>query len=95
MYFVYVLTNYNRKVMYIGVTNDLKRRLYEHQHGISDSFTKRYKVNKLVYFQETTDVYSAILREKEIKGWKRERKNQLVETMNPEWKDLGMRLELQ
>ena len=88
-YYVYIITTQNNKVMYIGVTNDLERRLYEHKHKIIDGFTKRYNINKLVYYEYTEDVYSAIEREKQLKGWRRDRKNSLVETMNPEWKDLS------
>ncbi len=75
--------------MYIGMTNDLQRRLYEHKNELIEGFTKRYKVHKLVYFEETTDVKAAIEREKQLKGWLRKRKNELVETTNPEWKDLS------
>ena len=75
--------------MYVGVTNNLERRLYEHTHGLIDGFTKKYKVHKLVYFETTTDVTAAILREKEIKKWRREKKNSLVMSQNPEWRDLG------
>ncbi len=63
--------------------------MYEHKNKLIDGFTKRYNVNKLVYYEETTDVYSAISREKEIKGWLRKKKNQLVETINPQWSDLS------
>ena len=88
-YYVYVLTNKSNRVMYIGVTNNLERRLYEHKQELIEGFTKRYHVNKLVYFETTTDVRSAIEREKQLKGWRRARKNELVETMNPEWRDLS------
>ena len=88
-YFVYILTNWNNKVMYIGMTNDLERRLYEHKNKLVEGFTKRYNIHKLVYYEHTTDVYEAIAREKEIKKWRREKKNRLVETMNPEWNDLS------
>ena len=88
-YYVYILTNKNNRVMYIGVTNDLERRLYEHKHELVDGFTKRYHVHKLVYYEQTSDVRSAIQREKELKGWLREKKNTLVETMNPDWHDLS------
>ena len=88
-YYVYILTNWNNRVMYIGVTNDLQRRLYEHKNNLIDGFTKRYNVHKLVYYEETTDVRSALEREKQLKGWLRKRKNELVETTNPEWKDLS------
>ncbi len=75
--------------MYIGVTNNLERRVYEHKQELIEGFTKRYHVNKLVYFETTTDVRSAIEREKQLKGWLRSRKNALVESMNPEWRDLS------
>ncbi len=89
LYYVYMLTNWNSKVLYTGVTNDLNRRLYEHKHKLIDGFTKKYRVFKFVYFESTTDVTSAIAREKEIKGWTRRIKNALIEAMNPTWKDLS------
>ncbi len=88
-YYVYILTNWNNKVMYIGMTNNLERRLFEHKNKINDGFTKKYNVNKLVYFEETSDVHAAIDREKEIKKWRREKKNNLVLSLNPQWKDLS------
>lgn len=88
-YYVYLLTNWNNKVMYIGITSDLKRRLYEHRNKLVKGFTEKYNVTKLVYFETTTDVTSAIAREKETKKWRREKKNRLVETINPDWKDLS------
>jgi putative endonuclease len=78
--------------MYVGFTNDLKRRIYEHQNKLVKGFTERYNVNKLVYFEETSDVAAGTTREKEIKKWRREKKNNLVFKMNPEWKDLSMEL---
>jgi putative endonuclease len=75
--------------MYVGMTNDLERRLYEHKNKLVEGFTKKYNIYRLVYYEHTTDVYEAIAREKEIKKWRREKKNILVETMNPEWKDLS------
>lgn len=89
MYYVYMITNKSNSVLYTGITNDLERRVYEHKNKLIKGFTSKYNVNKLVYFDHTTDVISAITREKEIKGWKRDRKNKLVESMNPEWKDLS------
>ncbi len=89
MYFVYIITNWNYKVMYIGVTNDLYKRLYQHKNKLIDGFTKKYNVNKLVYFETTEDIRSAIIREKQLKGWVRKKKNDLVITLNPEWKNLG------
>ena len=88
-YYVYMLTNVTGTVLYTGVTRDLIRRVYEHRHHLApDSFTARYDVRKLVYFEETNDVRAAIEREKQIKGWNRKRKNALVEAMNPLWEDL-------
>jgi putative endonuclease len=84
-----MLTNWSNKILYTGVTNDLKRRLYEHKHKMIDGFTKKYQVFKLVYFESTSDVTSAIAREKQIKGWTRHKKNSLIEAMNPAWKDLS------
>ena len=75
--------------MYLGVTNDLVRRIYEHKNKLVKGFTEKYNVNKLVYFEETGDVRSALTREKEIKKWRREKKNALVISINPEWKDLS------
>ena len=88
-YYVYLLTNKNDKVMYIGVTNNLERRVHEHKTKMDTGFTAKYNVNKLVYFEETNDVLGAIAREKEIKKWRREKKNNLVVSVNPEWKDLS------
>ncbi|MCK6629580.1 MAG: GIY-YIG nuclease family protein [Anaerolineae bacterium] len=90
-YYVYLLTNWNDQVIYVGVTNNLERRLYEHKHKLVQGFTAKYNVNKLVYFEETSDVNAALHREKEIKKWRREKKNDLVTSMNPEWQDLSER----
>ena len=88
-YFVYILANAAHTVLYTGVTADLMRRMYEHRNGLVDGFTKRYHVHQLVYFEQTNDVYSAISREKEIKGWRREKKIALIGQMNPKWIDLA------
>jgi len=88
-YYVYLLTNWNNKVMYIGVTNNLERRIYEHKNKLIKGFTEKYNLNKLVYFEETQDIHSAISREKEIKKWRREKKDQLVNQDNPAWQDLS------
>ena len=88
-YYVYILTNWNDQVMYIGVTNDLERRLYEHKNHLVDGFTKKYHVDKLVYYEMTGDVRAAIAREKQLKGWTRAKKNALVRTLNPDWLDLS------
>ena len=88
-YYVYILTNWNDSVMYIGVTNNLTRRLYEHRNHLVDGFTKKYNVHKLVYYEYTNDVYSALEREKQLKGWSRAKKNALVAKSNPTWIDLS------
>jgi putative endonuclease len=88
-YYVYLLTNWNNKVMYVGVTNNLERRIYEHKHKLVQGFTQKYNVDKLVYFEETKDVHAALEREKEIKKWRREKKNALVLKDNTEWRDLS------
>ena len=88
-YYVYVLTNSNKNVLYTGITNDLVRRVYEHKHHLDKgSFTDRYNVEYLIYYEITSDVTAAIEREKQIKGWNRKRKNKLVESKNPLWQDL-------
>lgn len=93
MYYVYILTNWNNKVIYIGVTNDLARRLYEHKNHLADGFTDRYNVTKLVYFEHTTDIRAAISREKQLKGWTRAKKIALVSSQNPGWLDLSKQWE--
>jgi putative endonuclease len=87
-YFVYLMTNKSNTVIYTGVTNDLKRRVYEHKEKLIDGFTKKYNVNKLVYFEFTSDINSAIQREKHIKAGSRQKKIDLINSMNKEWKDL-------
>lgn len=84
MYYVYILTNQYNKVLYTGVTNNLERRLYEHRSKLIAGFTKRYNIDKLVYFEYTENVDSAIEREKQIKGWVRKKKNKLINSVNPE-----------
>ena len=93
-YYVYILTNWNNTVMYVGVTNELVRRVYEHKNKIYEGFTKKYNLNKLVYFELFFDINEAIKREKEIKKWRREKKNTLVESTNPEWRDLSLELNI-
>ena len=88
-YYVYILTN-GVRTLYIGVTNDLNRRVYEHQHDLTDGFTKKYNVTMLVHYEVTTDVQSAIAREKQLKGWCRSKKIDLIEASNPEWVDLSL-----
>ncbi len=88
-YYVYMMTNKGNKVLYTGVTNNLERRLWEHKNKQYEGFTSRYNATKLVYFEETSDINSAIVREKQIKGWLRIKKNNLIESINPDWKDLS------
>jgi putative endonuclease len=87
-YFVYILTNKYNTVLYTGVTNDLKRRVYEHKEKLADGFTKKYNVNKLVYFELGNDIKEAISREKQIKAGSRQDKIDLVNSLNRAWNDL-------
>ena len=88
-YYVYILTNKNNNVLYTGITRDLIRRVYEHKsHVDNNSFTAKYKVDRLVYYEETSDVKAAIEREKQIKSWSRSRKVGLIFEKNPHWVDL-------
>ena len=90
MYYVYILADKLNRTIYTGVTNDLLRRVYEHKHNADiNSFTARYNVHKLVYYEETPSRYEAISREKQLKKWRREKKNILISRMNPEWADLS------
>lgn len=89
MYYVYILTNATNVSLYTGVTNNLERRLWEHRnHADPRSFTARYNIYKLVYFEQTTDVQAAIAREKQIKAMSRAKKNKMIEKQNPEWDEL-------
>ena len=87
-FFVYLLASKSR-TLYVGVTNDLARRMYEHKQGLVRGFSWKYNVDRLVYFETTSDVLGAIAREKRIKGWSRARKVCLIESANPDWKDLA------
>ena len=88
-YYVYILSNKHCTVLYTGVTSDLLGRVYQHKNHLDkDSFTAKYNVTRLVYFEETSDVKAALEREKQIKSWKRERKTSLIMEMNPRWEDL-------
>jgi putative endonuclease len=87
-YYVYIMTN-KSKTLYIGVTDNLERRVYEHKNKLIEGFTKRYNITKLAYYEMTYDVQSAIEREKQIKGWLRRKKIALIEAMNPRWVDLS------
>lgn len=88
-YYVYIITNKSNRVLYIGVTNDLVRRMFEHKRKLVEGFTKRYNLTKLVYYEITTDIESAIQREKQLKNWHRAWKRNLINESNPEWKDLS------
>jgi putative endonuclease len=87
-YYIYIMTNKHNTVLYTGVTNDLRARAYEHRSGLGRGFTNKYRVNKLVYYEIGYDARSAIAREKQIKAGSRQKKLDLVESMNPQWKDL-------
>jgi len=86
--YVYIMTN-KSKTLYVGVTNNLQRRVYEHQNKIIQGFTSKYNITKVVYFEVFNDIESAITREKQIKGWLRKKKIELIESMNPDWNDLS------
>jgi putative endonuclease len=88
-YYVYILTN-KSKTLYAGVTNDLERRIYEHQNKLVPGFTLQYNITRLVFFESTPDVRAAIAREKQIKGWTRQKKIALIESTNPRWRDLSV-----
>ena len=87
-YYVYIMTNKHNTVLYTGVTNNLRRRVWEHKEKLGGGFTSRYNVNKLVYYEDTADVRTAIAREKQIKGGSRQKKIDLVNSLNPDWRDL-------
>src|SRR5437899_11505857 len=91
-YYVYMMTNRRRMVLYTGVRNSIESRLRFHGTASAKSFTKRYKVDRLIYYEEFDNPEDAIAREKEINAWRREKKNQLVETLNPKWQDLREQL---
>ncbi len=88
-YYVYIITNKNNSTFYIGVTNNLMRRMHEHKNELVEGFSRKYKLKKLVHYEETTDVYSAISREKQLKNWHRDWKLNLIKETNPAFKDLS------
>ena len=88
-YYVYIMTNKKGGVLYTGVTNNLIRRIYEHKRKLVPGFTSKYNLTKLLLYEETPDVHVAITREKQIKGWLRKKKVDLIESQNPDWKDLS------
>ena len=87
-YYVYIMTNHSG-TLYTGVTNDLERRIAEHRAGIEKGFASTYKINRLMYYEVTTDIRAAIAREKQIKSWRRSKKVELIRARNPRWKDLA------
>ena len=87
-YYVYILASKSRR-LYIGVSNNLERRLWEHKHKVVEGFTKQYNIDRLVYFEETSDIRAALEREKQLKAWRRDKKIALIETVNPSWNDLS------
>jgi len=91
-FYVYFMTNRSRVVIYTGVTNSLERRAWFHRNNTTRSFTKAYKVDRLVYYEQFNEARDAISREKEIKGWRRQKKIDLVQTLNPKWRDLGLEM---
>ena len=87
-YYVYIITN-TSKTLYIGMTNNLERRVYQHKNKLVPGFTSKYNLNRLVYYEQTENVLSAIAREKQLNGWLRKKKIDLIEAQNPEWADLS------
>jgi len=87
-YYVYIMTNKSR-TLYVGMTNDLRRRVYQHKQKLVEGFTQKYNITLLVYYEVTNDVHAALAREKQIKAWRRSKKLALIESVNPQWKDLS------
>ena len=92
-YYVYIMTTERNMALYIGVTNDLLRRVYEHRNGLVSGFIKKYQVHKLVYYETGRDVAEAIAREKQLKSWRRDKKLALIDGFNPDWRDLYDRID--
>jgi putative endonuclease len=88
-YYVYILASKRNGTLYIGVTNDLERRLYEHRNNLIEGFTNKYNVHHLVYYDDVNDIQAALQREKQLKRWSRKWKIELIEKVNPEWRDLA------
>ena len=88
IFYVYIMTNNSNIVLYIGVTNNIIRRIYEHKNGLTEGFTKKYKLHKLIYYEKCSNIKSAIEREKQLKRWHRDWKFNLIKSSNPEFKDL-------
>ena len=92
-YYVYILASKRNGTLYIGVTNNLERRMVEHKNGLAEGFTKKYKVYSLVHYEETKDIFAALQREKQLKKWNRKWKLELIERENPDWDDLAKNLD--
>ena len=92
-YYVYILSNWNNRVLYVGVTGNIVRRMYEHKNKKREGFTAKYNINKLVFYEYGREIKDMIAREKQIKGWSRKKKIALIEGMNPDWVDLADRWE--
>ncbi len=91
-FYVYILASEKNGTLYVGITRNLIKRIYEHKNNIVKGFTEKYKVHKLVYYEECSDIYEAIQREKQVKRWYRKWKIELIENFNPEWEDLYYKL---
>ncbi|MFH1193490.1 MAG: GIY-YIG nuclease family protein [bacterium] len=91
-YYVYIMMNKWNTVSYVGVTSDLNKRIYEHKNKLTDGFTKKYNIDKLIYFEETVDIMSALEREKQIKRWSRQKKINLIKSINKSFEDLSIKL---
>lgn len=91
-YYVYIITNFTNTTLYIGITNNLARRIYEHKNKLVKGFSGKYNLNKLIYYEETNDIYSAITREKQLKNWHRDWKINLIKNKNPDFQDLSEKL---
>ena len=90
MNYIYIMTNYQKTVLYTGITNNLEKRVFEHKNHLKGKFTDRYNCEILVYYEETNDIEVALNREKQIKGWTRAKKENLINSINPNWKDLSL-----
>ena len=88
-YYVYIMTNKSR-TLYVGMTNDLQRRVYQHKQKLVEGFTQKYNITMLAYYEVTNEVHAALAREKQIKAWRRSKKLALIESTNPQWKDLSI-----
>ncbi len=89
-YYVYIMTNTTNTTLYVGVTNNLQRRVYEHKNELIEGFTQKYHLHKLVFFEMTGSIDAAITREKQLKNWRRQKKEELINSINPEWADLSI-----